>query len=90
MSILSFVGSHVGSETESPIAGLKRISQSLAARLRRRKQEWLLREELAGLSDRSLLDIGIAEDEIYRVRAKDSFTPRAWLDEKGSARRCDV
>ena len=36
------------------------------------------RARLAAMSDRELLDIGIAEDELHRVHALESFTPRAW------------
>jgi uncharacterized protein YjiS (DUF1127 family) len=37
-----------------------------------------LRAELAELDDHMLRDLGIAEDELARVHARDRFTPRAW------------
>lgn len=38
-----------------------------------------LRRQLLGLDDAILRDIGIADDEIWRVRRGDAFTPRAWM-----------
>ncbi len=46
-----------------------------------------LRETLANLRDATLLDIGIAEDEIERVRSKENFTPRSWVDDPRCRRR---
>ena len=37
-----------------------------------------LRRQLAEMDDALLRDIGIAEDEIWRVRNLETFTPRAW------------
>ena len=37
-----------------------------------------LRRELAGMDETLLRDIGIAEDEIWRIRHNNSFVPRAW------------
>lgn len=37
-----------------------------------------LRRQLADMDDALLRDIGIAEDEIWRVRNLETFTPRAW------------
>jgi uncharacterized protein YjiS (DUF1127 family) len=37
-----------------------------------------LRAELAEMDDSLLKDIGVAEDEIYLIRAGQVFTPRAW------------
>ena len=39
-----------------------------------------LRHQLAGMRENLLLDIGVAEDEIYRVREHHDFMPRAWTD----------
>jgi uncharacterized protein YjiS (DUF1127 family) len=64
-----------------------RFNQFLARR-RRAAEARRLTETLAALSDSSLLDIGIAEDEIYRVRNCEQFTPRAWRDERGLERCC--
>ena len=74
-------------------------SPSLAARLARRLRDFVERRrataeqrrlvaKLAELSDASLLDIGVAEEEIYLVRNLEPFTPRAWTDAHGTARRC--
>lgn len=38
-----------------------------------------LRRQLMGLDDAILRDIGISDDEIWRVRCGNSFTPRAWM-----------
>jgi uncharacterized protein YjiS (DUF1127 family) len=53
-------------------AAQERIRQAAATRR--------LREQLASMDDAMLLDIGIAEDEIYLVRQGARFTPRAWAD----------
>ena len=37
-----------------------------------------LRVELADMDDSMLRDIGVADDEIYLIRAGLVFTPRAW------------
>jgi uncharacterized protein YjiS (DUF1127 family) len=37
-----------------------------------------LRASLAVMDDNQLRDIGIADDEIYRIRRQDSFTPQSW------------
>ena len=59
---------------------LARIQASIADRR--------MRHRLADLSDPLLRDIGIADDEIPRIRACERFTPRAWTNVKGSSRRC--
>ncbi|MEZ5851778.1 MAG: hypothetical protein R3D68_14130 [Hyphomicrobiaceae bacterium] len=38
----------------------------------------MLREELSELDTKLLRDIGIAYDEIPRVRARERFTPKNW------------
>jgi uncharacterized protein YjiS (DUF1127 family) len=53
-------------------------------RLRRRAAERRLRDELAMLDDAMLRDIGIAEDEIHRVRNLEPFTPRSWLSHRAA------
>jgi uncharacterized protein YjiS (DUF1127 family) len=40
-----------------------------------------LRTELAAMDDSLLKDIGVAEDEIYLIRAGHVFTPRAWANQ---------
>jgi uncharacterized protein YjiS (DUF1127 family) len=46
--------------------------------LRRNASDRRLRDQLAEMDDAMLRDIGIADDEIHMIRARDSFTPRAW------------
>ncbi len=57
----------------APIVGLVR-------KVRRAAAERRLRDTLADMDDALLMDIGIAQDEIYRIRARERFTPRAWQD----------
>jgi uncharacterized protein YjiS (DUF1127 family) len=47
--------------------------------LRRKVSERALRRHLANLDDALLKDIGVADDEIARVRRMERFTPRAWI-----------
>jgi uncharacterized protein YjiS (DUF1127 family) len=53
-------------------------------RLRRRAAERRMRDELALLDDAMLRDIGIAEDEIQRVRNLEHFTPRSWMPHRAA------
>jgi uncharacterized protein YjiS (DUF1127 family) len=80
-------------------AALHTASPSLAARFARQLSEFLekrrkraeqrrLVAKLSELSDASLLDIGVAEEEIYLVRNLEPFTPRAWRDPRGCERCC--
>ena len=55
-------------------AALRRSIDSV----RRANSERAMRHELAELDLAILKDIGVAEDEIYRVRARQEFTPRNW------------
>jgi hypothetical protein len=48
-----------------------------------------MRDRLAELPDSLLRDIGIAEHEIPRIRARDRFTPNAWVDRSGANRRSE-
>lgn len=48
------------------------------ARLRKAGSDRALRRQLAEMDDALLRDIGIGEDEIWRVRAQQDFTPRSW------------
>lgn len=52
--------------------------QRLFASLKAYAVDRRMRAELAELDVAVLKDIGIAEDEISRVRAYEVFTPRAW------------
>jgi uncharacterized protein YjiS (DUF1127 family) len=45
-----------------------------------------LRAELAAMDDAMLRDIGVAEDELYLIRARQNFTPRAWTSKAVAAR----
>jgi uncharacterized protein YjiS (DUF1127 family) len=90
VSIVSPATSGAHSASGSLLSILKRYLEALAARMHSAVQDWRFCEKLAGLSDRSLLDIGIAEDEIPRVRAMERFKPRAWVDKTGSSRCCDI
>lgn len=62
----------LGSPVTSYFAGI-------IARFRKSAADRSLRRQLMGLDDAILRDIGIAEDEIWRVRSGDTFTPRAWM-----------
>lgn len=59
---------------------VRRLATELLARYRAARAGRRMREELAQLPDEMLLDIGIAHDEIHRIRARDTFTPRVWLN----------
>jgi uncharacterized protein YjiS (DUF1127 family) len=49
------------------------------ATMRRNASDRRLRDQLADMDDAMLRDIGIADDEFHMIRARDSFTPRAWV-----------
>jgi uncharacterized protein YjiS (DUF1127 family) len=59
---------------------------ALWAKYQQYRKERRLRDTLADLSDAELLDIGIADHEIARVRSFDRFTPQAWCDPEGRVR----
>lgn len=48
--------------------------------VRRDAADRRLRDQLADMDDAMLRDIGIADDELHMIRARDSFTPRAWAN----------
>ncbi|MGE3065272.1 MAG: DUF1127 domain-containing protein [Hyphomicrobiaceae bacterium] len=48
------------------------------ARYRADAADRALRRELAGMDAFLLKDIGIAEDELWRIRRQHRFTPHAW------------
>jgi uncharacterized protein YjiS (DUF1127 family) len=58
---------------------LRGVFASSVAAMRNRAANRSLRRQLSGLDDAILRDIGIGEDEIWRMRAGNAFTPRAWL-----------
>jgi hypothetical protein len=55
-----------------------RWAAGLFSSLRRRAGERALRRHLADLDAVLLKDIGVADDEIVRVRRMERFTPRTW------------
>lgn len=59
--------------------GAFRWLQDAVANIRKGFEERAMIRELSSLDDALLRDIGIADDEIYRVRRQEAFTPRAWL-----------
>jgi len=61
---------------------LSRLLQSWRKALRRQRQL----EELARMDEGLLIDIGFAEEEIWRVRAREDFIPRAWIERKARER----
>jgi len=69
---------HAGHDTTSgAIANDVRAGVSgFLAKWRARRAERALCEELSGLGDRMLLDIGLTPEEVARLRAGDIFTPQ--------------
>jgi uncharacterized protein YjiS (DUF1127 family) len=53
--------------------------EGMVATWRRALAERRVRATLAEMDERLLVDIGIAPDEVARVRVRERFTPRAWL-----------
>ena len=53
---------------------VKRLFSALQAKIADRS----LRSSLATMDDAMLREIGIADDEIHRIRQQQNFTPRAW------------
>ena len=58
---------------------LKGAITGLVAGFKKSAADRSLRRQLMGLDDAILRDIGIGEDEIWRVRSGDAFTPRSWM-----------
>jgi lambda repressor-like predicted transcriptional regulator len=58
---------------------LKSYVAGIVGGLKKSAADRSLRRQLMGLDDAILRDIGIADDEIWRVRHGDAFTPRAWM-----------
>jgi uncharacterized protein YjiS (DUF1127 family) len=65
-------------EAQSRRRGLAGTVQQMAAAWKVARAERAARATLAELDDHLLKDIGIAEDEMHRVRARERFTPRVW------------
>lgn len=55
-------------------SSFRRLGASLQAGLVQRR----LRHDLAELDPSLLRDIGVADDEIARIQAREPFTPRTW------------
>ena len=71
---IAFAGTPSTSADGSLLASVKRAIASL----RQANAERRLRRDLADLDDSILRDIGVATDEIHRVRSGEEFTPRNW------------
>jgi uncharacterized protein YjiS (DUF1127 family) len=54
----------------------------LVASVRRSLADERMREQLADMDVAMLRDIGVADDEIHKIRARDHFTPRAWAERR--------
>jgi uncharacterized protein YjiS (DUF1127 family) len=69
-------------DSDSIQAGRSHVAQSwlggLIESVRAAAAARSLRSTLATMDDNQLRDIGVADDEIYRIRRQDSFTPQAW------------
>lgn len=59
--------------------------ESMVATWRRALAERRVRATLSEMDERLLVDIGVAPDEVARVRAKERFTPRAWFSRRRRA-----
>jgi uncharacterized protein YjiS (DUF1127 family) len=66
----------VGSPVET--ASLKGWLVGLVAGMKRSMEERAVIRQIATLDNAMLRDIGVADDEIARVRRGEAFTPRAW------------
>lgn len=80
----------IGVSTTAGLTLGQRLMEKISSALARFRAYWAdrrMRDALADLSDAQLLDIGIAEDEISRIRAFEVFTPRSWADPRGKSRR---
>jgi uncharacterized protein YjiS (DUF1127 family) len=59
--------------------GIRGWAADLVADVKRRMEERSVIRQISQLDDAMLRDIGVADDEISRVRRQEAFTPRAWL-----------
>ncbi len=71
---IDFAGTPSTTAGGSLLASVKRAIDGF----RQANADRRMRRDLAGLDDSILRDIGVATDEIRRVRAGDEFTPRNW------------
>jgi uncharacterized protein YjiS (DUF1127 family) len=65
-------------DTAGTAGTIKAWMLSRVLHMRRASADRGLRRQLAEMDDMMLRDIGISEDEIWRVRAQQKFTPRGW------------
>jgi uncharacterized protein YjiS (DUF1127 family) len=54
------------------------VMKSIVARARKANANRALHRQFADMDDAVLRDIGLGDDEIYRVRAGRPVVPRAW------------
>jgi uncharacterized protein YjiS (DUF1127 family) len=80
---------YAGAEREGHAIGhsLWHWVKKLVHRIRTEIEDTKVRWHLATLPDALLRDIGIAEDEIHRIRACERFTPRAWAERMSHTQR---
>lgn len=71
---IEFAGTSNAAADDSLLASVKRAIDGFRHANANRR----MRRDLADLDDSILRDIGVATDEIHRVRAGDEFTPRSW------------
>lgn len=70
----------LGQGAEPAGSSFARHLAAIVASLRRAREDSRMRAALAELDAAMLRDIGIADDEIHRIRARETFTPRSWRD----------
>ncbi len=70
-------GADAARDIPQPAGFFERIKNAMTA-MRQVHDERLLRAELSELDDHVLKDIGIADDELHRVRSREPYTPRSW------------
>lgn len=78
-----------GRDTPTFTQALLQRATQIVDRIRAAAADRQMRDRLAELPDSLLRDIGIAEHEIPRIRARDRFTPNAWVDRTGANRRSE-
>lgn len=77
----------VNAHREAAGFGLRQKLSTMLKRIRAAAEGRRVRNHLATLPDSMLRDIGIAEDEIHRIRACERFTPRSWAERLGTRRQ---
>lgn len=77
----TFASALVRGKADAPATSANWLLKGLLGALQAARSaaaERVLRDELAEMDEAQLRDIGICEDEIYRVRRRERFTPKAW------------